>query len=146
MSCIGISSAQYDTRIGSVGTTAINALISKIERAEARFKAVFLHHNVVPIPHSRNKGLLEDAGDLLRRLVDAGTGLILTGTSSHPYAVQVEQTLVVNANSLSGVYQRSVRGNSFNIIDIFEEAAAVFEVNSLWGKRRLLGIWENGKP
>jgi len=100
---------------------------------------------VLPIPHSREKGLLEDSGDLLREMVDAKIDLVLTGTSSHPFAAQIGDTIVVNANSLSSVYQRSVFGNSFNIIDIYEGAIAVFEVNSLWGQRRLLGIWERNK-
>ena len=140
--CAGVSSAQYDSPIGTVGNTERKSLLNRIEAAEAPVKIVFLHHNIVPIPHSRNKGLLEDSGDLLRDVVDAGTDIILTGTSSHPFAVQVEKTLVVNANSVSGIYQRSARGNSYNMIDIYDKAIAVFEVNSLWGKRRLLGIWE----
>ena len=139
--CTGVSSAQYDSPVGTIGNTERKSLLNRIEAAEEPVKIVFLHHNVVPIPHSRNKGLLEDSGDLLRDLVDAGTDIILTGTSSHPFAVQVEKTLVINANSISGIYQRSVRGNSYNMIDIYEKATAVFEVNSLWGKRRLLGIW-----
>ncbi len=110
--------------------------------APQKFKALFLHHNIIPIPHSREKGLLEDAGDFLREVLDAGIDLVLTGTSSHPYAAKVDNTVIVNANSLSSIYQRSLFGNSFNLIDIYEGVIAVFEVNSLWGKRRLLGLYE----
>jgi putative phosphoesterase len=141
--CAGISSAQYDSNAGTIGNTARKKLIARLKNSEERVKIVFLHHNIVPIPHSRNRGLLEDSGEFLRDLVDAGTDIVLTGTSSHPYAVLVEDTLVVNANSLSSIYQRSIRGNSFNIIDIFENTTAVFEVNSLWGKRRLIGLWDS---
>lgn len=144
VSCTGISSAQYDSPVGSIGDTVRKSVMNHVTRARQPVKVVFLHHNVLPIPHSRNKGLLEDSGDLLRDLVDAGVQLILTGTSSHPFAVKVEGSLVVNANSVSGIYQRSERGNSYNLIDIYDKATAVFEVNSLWGKRRLMGVWENG--
>ncbi|MBD3414560.1 MAG: metallophosphoesterase [Candidatus Aminicenantes bacterium] len=140
----GISSAQYDSQEGIVGPSQRKALLEKLQSPED-IKAVFLHHNVLPIPHSREKGLLEDSGDLLRDLANARVDLILTGTSSHPFAAQVEDSIVVNANSLSSIYQRSVFGNSFNIIDIYEGAIAVFEVNSLWGRQRLLGIWERNK-
>ena len=140
----GICSAQYDSREGIVGPSQRKLLLKKLKTPEET-KAVFLHHNVLPISHSREKGLLEDSGDLLRDLVDAKIDLVLTGTSSHPFAAQIGDTIVVNANSLSSVYQRSVFGNSFNIIDIYERAVAVFEVNSLWGQRRLLGIWERNK-
>jgi putative phosphoesterase len=138
----GISSAQYDSHEGIVGPTERRAVLDQLAAAPEHIKAVFLHHNVLPIPHSREKGLLEDAGDLLRELVDANVDLILTGTSSHPFAARVGNTVVINANSLSSVYQRSLYGNSFNLIDIYEGAIAVFEINSLWGRRRLLGIWE----
>jgi len=140
----GISSAQYDSQEGIVGPSQRKVLFEKLSTQE-KIKAVFLHHNVLPIPHSREKGLLEDSGDLLRELIDAQIDLILTGTSSHPFATRIENTIVVNANSLSSVYQRSIFGNSFNIIDVYEGAIAVFEVNSLWGRRRLLGIWERNK-
>lgn len=140
----GVSSAQYDSQAGIVGPSQRKVLLKKLQTPE-KIKSVFLHHNVLPIPHSREKGLLEDSGDLLRELVNAKIDLILTGTSSHPFAAQIGDTIVVNANSLSSVYQRSVFGNSFNIIDIYEGAVAVFEVNSLWGRRRLLGIWERNK-
>ncbi|MFW6141921.1 MAG: metallophosphoesterase family protein [Candidatus Saliniplasma sp.] len=138
----GISSSQYDSPIGVVGETERNALFEKLRRHEDSFKCVFLHHNIVPIPHSREKGLLEDSGDLLRGLVDEEVDLVLTGTSSHPFAAKIGDSIVVNANSLSSVYQRSLYGNSFNVIDIYENVIVVSEVNSLWGTKRILGIWD----
>ncbi|MFW6124097.1 MAG: metallophosphoesterase family protein [Acidobacteriota bacterium] len=140
----GVCSAQYDSQEGIVGPSQRKVILRKLRSGED-VKVVFIHHNVLPIPHSREKGLLEDGGDLLRELVDAQIDLVLTGTSSHPFAARVEKTIVVNANSLSSIYQRSTFGNSFNILDIYEGAIAVFEVNSLWGRRRLLGIWERNK-
>ncbi len=137
----GISTAQYDSINGIVGPTETRALLKQLNRAEEHFKAVMFHHNIMPLPHSREKGLLEDSGDILRRLVDARVELVMTGASSHPYAVKVGETLIINANSLSGIYQRSIFGNSYNMIDIFEKAVAVSEVNSLWGRRRLIGLW-----
>ncbi|MFO7793215.1 MAG: metallophosphoesterase [Candidatus Saliniplasma sp.] len=138
----GISSSQYDSPIGVVGETERNALFEKLRNREDVFRCVFLHHNIVPIPHSREKGLLEDSGDLLRGLIDEEVELVLTGTSSHPFAAKIGDSIVVNANSLSSVYQRSLYGNSFNVIDIYEKVIVVSEVNSLWGTKRILGIWE----
>jgi predicted phosphodiesterase len=138
----GICASQYDSTHGIVGEQRRSELIGDLAHDETSVRAVFLHHDVVPVPQSRNEALLEDAGDVLRELVDANVDLVLTGTSSHPHAAKVGNTVVVNANSLSSVYQRSPFGNSFNIIDVYEEAIVVFEINSLWGKRRLLGLWE----
>jgi 3',5'-cyclic AMP phosphodiesterase CpdA len=138
----GVSTPQYDSTIGIVGGRERKELVEYLDNVSEEFKTIFLHHNVVPIPHSREKGLLEDAGDFLRDMVDAKVDLVLTGTSSHPYATKVGDTVIVNANSISSAYQRSLRGNSFNLIDIYDGAISVSEINSLWGKRHLLGIWE----
>lgn len=141
----GLSTPQYDSSIGVVGESERNVLLKRLENCPQNFRAVFLHHNIIPIPHSREKGLLEDAGDLLRELVDAGIDLVLTGTSYHPYATQIGRTIIANANSLSSAYQRSRFGNSFNVVDIYEKAVVVSEINSLWGKRRFLGIWKRNE-
>jgi len=136
-----ILSAQYDSRNGMVGPIERDNLVRELRKAEEGLKCLMLHHNIIPIPHSREKGLLEDSGDFLREVVDSKVDLVLTGTSSHPFAVRVGQTLVVNANSLSSIYQRSINGNSYNLIDIFEKGIMVSEVNSLWGRRKMVGLW-----
>lgn len=138
----GISSSKYDSKIGVIGEIERERLFEKLRARPETFNCVFLHHNVLPIPHAREKGLLEDSGDFLREAADENIDLILTGTSSHPFSAMVENTVVVNANSLSSVYQRSLYGNSFNVIDIYEKVIVVSEVNSLWGTKRIQGIWE----
>lgn len=138
----GISTPQYDSSVGVVGETERKTLLKRLTDAHQKFRSVFLHHNIIPIPHSREKGLLEDAGDLLRELVNEKIDLVLTGTSYHPYATRVGGTVIANVNSVSSAYQRSRFGNSFNLIDIYEKAIVVSEINSFWGKRKLLGIWE----
>lgn len=138
----GLSTPQYDSSVGVVGESERKLLLERLKGVPQEIRAVFLHHNIIPIPHSREKGLLEDAGDLLRELVDAGIDLVLTGTSYHPYATKIGETVVVNVNSLSSAYQRSRFGNSFNLIDIYEKVIVISEINALWGKRRILGVWE----
>ncbi|MFO7991547.1 MAG: metallophosphoesterase [Thermoplasmata archaeon] len=140
----GVSSSQYDSPIGVVGKTERTALLRDLEEHDEDFKGIFLHHSLIPIPHSREKGLLEDSGDLLSEVVNKGIDLVLTGTSSHPHCLRVENTIIVNANSLSSIYQRSQLGNSFNLIDIYEKVVAVYEINSLWGTKRLSGLWPRG--
>ena len=137
----GVSSTQYDSQVGVIGETERKNIFADMNAREEKVKVLFLHHNVLPIPHSREKGLLEDGGDLLRGAVDNGIDLILTGTSSHPFATRVNGTVVANANSVSSPYQRSLYGNSFNLIDIYQKAIVVSDINSLWGIRRILGVW-----
>ncbi len=138
----GVSSAQYDSPEGYIGETQREKLFEKLENSKPTFNSVFLHHNILPIPHAREKGLLEDSGDFLREIVNKKIDLVLTGTSSHPSAMKIGDTIVVNANSMSSVYQRSRYGNSFNVIDIYEKVIVVYEINSLWGNRKILGVWE----
>lgn len=138
---LGVLSSQYDSRIGIIGDTERKTIFKIFKKYEDEFKCLFLHHNVVPIPYSREKGLLEDSGDLLREIIDNRIDLVLTGTSSHPFAVKIGDSIIVNANSLSSVYHRNVFGNSYNLIDIYEKTIVVYEVNSLWGTRRIIGMW-----
>jgi len=138
----GISSSQYDSKTGFIGETERKQLFESFQDYEDKFTCLFLHHNVIPIPHAREKGLLEDSGDLLHDIVKHNIDLVLTGTSSHPYALKINNTVIVNANSLSSVYTRSFFGNSYNLIDIFEKNIVVTEINSLWGNKKILGIWE----
>jgi len=138
----GISSSQYDSSIGIIGHTERAELLEHFNRHPDKLNCLFLHHNVIPIPHSREKGLLEDSGDLLYDIVDKKIDLVLTGTSSHPFAVKINDTIIVNANSVSSVYTRSISGNSFNMIDIYDNLIVVYEVNSLWGKKKIIGMWE----
>ena len=137
----GKCSSQYDSPIGVLGPTERADLFEQVKERPQPIRGLFLHHHLVPVPHAREKGQLEDAGDLLRESVDGAIDLVLTGTSSHAYAVRVGGTLVVNANSMSSVYQRSTFGHSFNVIDIYKRAVTVSEINSLWGTRRVLGMW-----
>jgi len=139
-----LNSVQYDSMTGIVGRTELMRLKQDFGPANAHLRCLFLHHNVLPIPHIREQGLLEDCGDVLKRVCDLGIDLLLTGHSSHPFAARIEGTIIVNSNSLSSRRQRSVFGNSFNLIDIYDEFICVSEVSSRWGSRRFLGIWRHG--
>lgn len=136
-----VNSSQYDSDVGAVGRFGLKNLEDVIREQEQEISIVFLHHNVVPLPHIREKGLLEDAGDVLKSLCDLGVDIVLTGHSSYPYATRVDNTIISNANAVSCQYVRSLYGNSFNVIDIYENLVNISEIHSLWGSKRILGIW-----
>jgi 3',5'-cyclic AMP phosphodiesterase CpdA len=138
----GINSVQYDSEIGVVGILGRDELAKVFDEHSAKFRVAFLHHNVVPIPRIRERGLLEDAGDLLESFIRQGVDLVLTGCSSYPSALKVDGTLLVNANTISDRIHRSPFGCSFNIIDVYRDFIIVQEIHSLWGSRRTLGIWQ----
>lgn len=138
---LGVPTAKYDTSIGRVGELAINEIKKSFKSYEG-IKAVFLHHNVIPLPHVRERGLLEDAGDLLDSLSSIGVDLILTGSSTYPHVKKLDGMLVTNAGSLSSRLIRNPTGNSFNLIDIYPDIYFVSEIHSLWGSKRVIGLWQ----
>lgn len=138
---IPVISAQYETPIGVVGRMGQRRLEKALEEHRESFTVVVLHHNIVPIPRSREVGFLEDAGDVLRTLTKGGANLVLTGHGGNAFGVKVENTPIINAGSVSWELHRNPFGNSFNLIDIYEDMAVVFEIQATWGSGRLLGIW-----
>ena len=141
----GVNSSQYDSDVGSVGRFGLKELENVIKKQEQDISIVFLHHNVIPLPHIREKGLLEDAGDVLKSLCDLKVDLVLTGHSSYPHAHRVDNTIISNTNALSGQYVRSLYGNSFNVIDVYENLINISEIHSLLGSKRILGLWKRNK-
>lgn len=142
---IPVLSAQYETPIGVVGRMGQRKLRNTLREYEGKFRIVVMHHNVVPVPKSREIGFLEDAGDVLKVLTDEGTELVLTGHGGNAFGVKIENTPIVNAGSVSWELHRNPFGNSFNLVDIYREMVVVWEVQSTWGSRKLLGIWKRKK-
>ncbi|MEA1994452.1 MAG: metallophosphoesterase [Euryarchaeota archaeon] len=136
-----LNTCQYDSHKGVVGRDERDR-IKQFSKTAPPFKTIALHHNLLPIENTRERGLLEDAGDVLHELTRLKIDLVLTGHSSHPSARKIEDTLIVNANSLSCKRQRSLFGNSFNVIDVYKDFIYVSEIQSLSGSRHVLGIWK----
>jgi len=111
-----LNSCQYDSDIGVIGRGELDR-IKQFSRIPSEFKAIVLHHNLLPIENTREKGLLEDAGDILYELTRLKIDLVLTGHSSHPSARKIENTL-------------------------YKDFIYVSEIQSLSGSRHVLGIWK----
>lgn len=139
---IPILTAQYETPIGVVGRIGQKILRSMLEEYKEKFTAVVMHHNPVPIPRSRELGFLEDAGNVLKILTEERTELVMTGHGGNAFGVRIERTPVINAGSISWELHRNPFGNSFNLIDIYEDIIVAFEIQATWGSRKLLGIWK----
>jgi len=138
----GMNSSQFDEPEGIVGRAHIDALTSKLNSIpEKKVRIVASHHHLMPIPRTREKYPIEDAGDVLRHLTNAGVDMILTGHRHISYTLKIENTVVVNAGTLSSRRIQSQYGNTFNLIDILANGTAVVsEINVATGMRRILGI------
>ncbi|USS39981.1 metallophosphoesterase [Thermococcus aggregans] len=139
---IPIISAQYETPIGVVGRIGQRILRKHLREHEEKFRVVIMHHNIIPIPKSREIGFLEDGGNVLKILTDEKANLVLTGHGGNTLGIKVEETPIINAGSISWELHRNPFGNSFNLIDVYEDMIAAFEIQATWGSRKLLGIWK----
>jgi len=143
---IPIISAQYETPIGVVGRIGQKILKEHLKEYEDTFRVIIMHHNITPIPKSREIGFLEDGGNVLKILTDEKANLVLTGHGGNSLGMKIEQTPIVNAGSISWELHRNPFGNSFNLIDIYEDMIATFEIQATWGSRKLLGMWKSELP
>lgn len=140
----GVNSSQYDEMNGRVGRTLLHRLIQKIsEGKEDCVEIVALHHHLLPLPHTREKYPIEDAGDVLKQLLEHKVDMILTGHRHVSYSQKIAETVVVNANTLSSRRFQARYGNTFNLIDILSNGTAVVsEIAVITGMRRILGIYK----
>jgi len=143
---IPIISAQYETPIGVVGRIGQKILKEHLKEYEDTFRVIIMHHNITPIPKSREIGFLEDGGNVLKILTDEKANLVLTGHGGNSLGMKIEQTPIVNAGSISWELHRNPFGNSFNLVDIYEDMIATFEIQATWGSRKLLGMWKSELP
>jgi len=125
-----------------VGRIGQKILKQHLREHEDKFKVVVMHHNIIPIPRSREIGFLEDGGNVLKILTEEKAELVLTGHGGNTLGIKVEETPIINAGSISWELHRNPFGNSFNLIDIYEDMIAAFEIQATWGSRKLLGIWK----
>jgi 3',5'-cyclic AMP phosphodiesterase CpdA len=143
---IPVISAQYETPIGVVGRIGQRKLALRLEEYRESFTVVVMHHNIVPIPRSREVGFLEDAGDVLRVITKREANLVLTGHGGNSFGIKVEKTPIINAGSISWELHRNPYGNTFNVIDVYRDMVVVFEIQATWGSGRLVGIWKIKAP
>lgn len=143
-----INSSQFDEEDGRIGRTQIRELTDRISGAgDHSIKIVALHHHVLPLPHTREKFPIEDCGDVLANLLENRVDMVLTGHRHIAHAYRIDDTVVVNANTLSSRRYQARYGNTFNLIDILSDGTALIsEIGSLSGSRRILGIYKLCSP
>ena len=140
----GINSSQYDENDGLIGRTHLQSLIKNIsETNKNQVKIVAFHHHILPLPYTREKYTIEDAGDVLKDLTNVNLDMILTGHRHISNAKKIEKTIVINASTLSSKRVLAGYTNTFNVIDIFSNGtAAVSEIKVVTGTQRSIGIYK----
>ena len=119
MKVLGFNSCIIDDKVGRIGrgnTSIMNENLSSI----SKLGVVVFHHTIVPLPRTKHDAELMDAGDVLAMLVNNKIDLVLTGAKNRPGNWQVNDTVFVNAGTLSSYDINTRSGNSFNIISIYK--------------------------
>ena len=103
---------------------------------------VAMHHSVLPIPRSHFRRAVKDAGEVIEFLTSQNVPLVLSGLEHYGTALQVENTVFVNAGTFSSRKIRSKRLNTFNVISVFESGLIqVEEIEIHSGVRHQLGLF-----
>jgi len=125
-----LDSAVPDSDNGRLGRHRQSLITNKFKALpDGVLKILVLHHHVTPVPFAgREKDILEDAGDVLRVILDAGVDLVLMGHRHVRNAIQVNGTIFINAGTVASVRTRGRLGNSFNVIDIARDGTASIRV------------------
>ncbi len=112
-----------DSDNGRLGRGRQQKLLTALQNIPERvLKIVVFHHHLIPIPYAgREKDILEDAGDVLKLIMDLDVDLVLMGHRHVRHAVKVGNTVLVNAGTVSSARTRGRLGHSFNLVDVTDD-------------------------
>ena len=138
---IGLDSSSPDEDKGHIGTPQHMWLDHQLDECviNENFSIVALHHHVVPIPQTgRERNVLSDAGDILKTLTGHEVDLVLSGHKHVPNVWKINNTLLVNAGSMSSIKLRGKNKNSYNVYNITDDEIEIY-LNQVNGEKFLLG-------
>ena len=141
---IGLDSSSPDEDRGHVGNPQRMWMEHQLDQCVINdlSSIIVLHHRVIPIPDTgRERNVLSDAGDLLKTLTTHEVDLILCGHKHVPNVWRINDTIVVNAGSISSNKLRGKIGNSYNVYIIDDDTIEIF-LNNVGGEKFLFGKYQ----
>jgi 3',5'-cyclic AMP phosphodiesterase CpdA len=116
---IVLSTARPDRDEGEAGHRQ-NVWLEKVLSAHKdQYKAVLMHHHLIPIPDTGPDRLtIIDAGDILRTLIKGKIDLVLCGHRHRPWKWDLKDFSVIHAGTLSSERLRGFFANSYNVLRI----------------------------
>lgn len=127
----GLDSTIPDVNKGRMGQRTIRALENRLsELDDGIVKVVFFHHHLLPIPNTgRERGTIDDAGDVLKILLDYDVDVVCHG---HKHTTNVyritdgdHELIVVNNGTFSATKTRYRNRQSFSVIDVTRDDVQV---------------------
>ena len=144
---IGLDSSIPDENRGHIGTPQHMWLEHQLDECviNENFSIIVLHHHVVPIPQTgRERNVLSDAGDILKTLTTHEVDLVLSGHKHVPNIWKINDTVIVNAGSISSTKLRGKNSNSYIIYNITDDDIEIF-LNNVGGEKFLFGKYSRNK-
>ncbi|MFQ6056350.1 MAG: metallophosphoesterase family protein, partial [Methanosarcinales archaeon] len=125
---VAINTAVFDDPSGLVGRRNLSLVQDELKKIpKEKIKIVAFHHHILPVPRTREGHIIEDAGNVLKTLVDSDVDIILTGHRHTFNCTQIENSIVVNANTFSSRRGLQKCRNSFNIIDVTQNRIVIIK-------------------
>ena len=142
ISIVAADSSEPDLDNGQIGREHYPWIRDEFNKSDSStFKIFAMHHHLVPVPNTgRERNIVNDAGDVLETLVDAGVDLVLCGHKHVPYLWRVEDLLVVTAGTVSCLRLRGKIEPSYNIIYIREKEIDIFRRYPFGKVEKILGV------
>lgn len=120
---LGIDSCVPDMNSGRIGGRGIEEILKLQAYPSDLTKILCIHHHLVPIPNTgRERSTIQDAGNIIDIVFDAGIDVVLTGHRHHPHWYTLirggQKLTVINSGTFSANKTRALAGHSFVIIKI----------------------------
>ena len=141
---VGLDSSSPDEDRGHIGLPQHLWMEHQLDDCviDDRFSIVALHHHMVSIPDTgRERNVLSDAGDILKTITTHEVDLVLSGHKHVPNIWKINNTVIVNAGSLSSKKLRGKIANSYNVYIIDEKEIQIF-LNNVGGEKFLFGTYQ----
>jgi Icc protein len=120
---------------GRLGRTGQEHMKKLIEEFFGLSKVISIHHHLIPVPEAgRARNMIDDAGDVLKLVTEENVDLILMGHRHVPNITKVENTIMINAGTLSARKTRGYHGHSFNLIHLEHKIVKIDIVKLLENK------------
>ncbi|MFX0096496.1 MAG: metallophosphoesterase family protein [Candidatus Hodarchaeota archaeon] len=140
---VGVNSVHRDCEGGVIGRTSLRQILEELVRQNHEvIRFLSFHHHLMPLPHVREEHALEDAGNVLASVI-GNADVVLTGHRHISSSLMIDGCLVSNCGTLSNRKYQNPYGNTFNMIDVFNNGSAVVsEINVPTGLRRIVGVYK----
>lgn len=141
---IGLDSSSPDENRGHIGLPQRLWMEHQLDTCviEERFSIVALHHHIISIPDTgRERNVLSDAGDILKTITTHEVDLVISGHKHVPNIWKINDTIVVNAGSISSNKLRGKNTNSYNVYIIDGNFIKIY-LNNVGGEKFLFGKYQ----